>query len=264
MTHPLFDLTDKVALVTGGNGGLGLGFARGIAKCGGDVVIWGRSAEKNARAHAELTAFGGRVEAEQVDVTDEQAVIAGMRAAVDTMGRLDCVVVNAGITSVTSSMLDLGIAEFRSLMQINLEGGFFTLREGARQMVERAQAGDPGGSLVACGSLSAFRGVPSMPHYGAAKSAMAGLIRSAALEFAQYGIRANMVALGLATTDLLGRSMGAEVTSQMEDAYAQATPMLRVATPADVEGIAAYLASDSSAYHTGDVIVIDGGRAAAI
>ena len=264
VSHPLFDLTGKVALVTGGNGGLGLGFARGIAKCGGDVVIWGRTAEKNVQAVAELAEFGGRVEAEQIDVTDEPAVVAGMSAAFDKMGRLDCVVANAGITSVTPSMLDLETAEFRSLMEVNLEGGFFTLREGARQMVKQVQAGGAAGSLIVCGSLSALRGVPSMPHYGAAKSAMAGLMRSAALEFAPHGIRANMVALGLATTDLLGGSLPDELTSAMEAEYAKATPMQRVATPADVEGIAAYLASDCSAYHTGDVLIIDGGRAAAI
>jgi NAD(P)-dependent dehydrogenase (short-subunit alcohol dehydrogenase family) len=161
-------------------------------------------------------------------------------------------------------MLDLETRDFNSLMEVNLGGGFVTLREGARQMVKRAQAGDPGGSLIVCGSLSALRGVPSMPHYGAAKSALAGLVKSAAVEFGPYGIRANMVALGLARTDLLSEALPAETTSLMEDVYAQATPLLRVATPADVEGVAAYLASDASSYHSGDIIVIDGARSATI
>ena len=105
MSKGLFDLKGKVAMVTGGNSGLGLGFARGIAKQGGDVVIWGRSADKNAAAKKELAALGVRVQARQVDVSSEEQVIAGYEALMAEFGRVDCVIANAGLPPTTNSTL---------------------------------------------------------------------------------------------------------------------------------------------------------------
>jgi NAD(P)-dependent dehydrogenase (short-subunit alcohol dehydrogenase family) len=258
MPKELFDLTGKVTLVTGGNSGLGLGFARGIARQGGDLVIWGRSAEKNAAARRELESLGAKVFTRIVDVSSEQAVIEGVAAALDDCKRVDCVIANAGISTPAPSVLDLTTAAYHELLAVSLHGAFYTLREGARHMVRRARDGDPGGSLIATGSLSQFIGTPGLEHYAAAKSGVGGIIRSMALELGKHGIRANVIAAGYTRTDI-GRGRPADRQAAAEAYFAAGTPMGRIGEPDDFEGIAAYLASDAARYHTGDTIVIDGG-----
>lgn len=259
-SHDLFDLTGKKALVTGGNSGLGLGFARGIAKQGGDVMLWARSEAKNRIAEEDLRTYGREVIARAVDVASETAVVEGMREAVSALGRLDCVIANAGISSAVPSIVELDSATYHELLGINMHGAFYTLREAARYMVERAKQGDPGGSLIICGSLSVFMGVPGMAHYGAAKGALASIMKSMAVDLGKYGIRVNMVAPGYVKTDLgRGRVGDASVHSPQDKLFAERTPIPRVGYPEDFEGIAAYLASDCSRFHTGDIIVIDGG-----
>jgi NAD(P)-dependent dehydrogenase (short-subunit alcohol dehydrogenase family) len=252
----LFDLSGKVVVVTGGSSGLGLGFARGVARHGADVVIWARSAERNALARRELEAFGGRVASREVDVSDEAAVVAGFEAVMADFGRVDCVFANAGGSSPAPSVLDLSAAQYHALLAASQHGAFYTLREGARHMVARAKAGEPGGSLVACGSLSIYLGLVGGAHYAAAKAAVAAITRSMAVEFAPFGVRANILAAGYFKTEL---TAGMANLAAIEDAVRASTPVARLGHPADIEGIAAYLASDASAYHTGDSIVIDGG-----
>ncbi len=254
MSKGLFDLTGKVTLVTGGNSGIGFGFARGVAKMGGDLEIWGRSAEKNAAAKAELEAFGGRVVTRQVDVSQEDQIIAGYGALMADFGRIDCVFANSGATAKSNSFLDLTNEEYHELLGLNLHGAFYTLREAAKLMVKRAEAGEPGGSLVACGSLSMFIGLPGKPHYAGAKAALGAIIRGMAVEFGKYAIRANIIAPGLISTGMTG---GAQ--SPVAKLMAAKTPIPRAGTPEDFEGIGAYLASDASAYMTGETITIDGG-----
>ena len=255
--NDLFDLTGKKALVTGGNSGLGLGFARGLAKQGADLMLWARSEEKNRAAEEELRQFGGEVLSRSMDVASEEAVVRHMQEAVETMGRLDCVVANAGISSYKPSILDLDSQTYHQLLDINLHGVFYTLREAARHMVGRAKAGDPGGSIIVCGSLSVYLGVPGMSHYAAAKGAVASIMRTMAVELGQFGIRVNMVAPGYIKTDL-GRDRTEPVSAQ-DQHFIDHTPMPRVGYPQDFEAVTAYLASDGAAFHTGDVIVIDGG-----
>jgi NAD(P)-dependent dehydrogenase (short-subunit alcohol dehydrogenase family) len=258
MAKGLFDLTGKVAVVTGGNGGLGLGFARGVARQGGDVAIWARSEEKNAQAKAELEAFGVRVTTHRIDVSDEAAVIAGYDAVLAQHGRVDTVFANAGISNPAPSFLDIDTPTYEKLLGVNQHGAFFTLREGARHMVRRAEAGEPGGSLVACGSLSIFLGIQGMEHYAAAKGAIASVIRGMAVELGKYGIRANVVAPGYIKTEI-GRDREAAEKSALDLHFESRTPIPTLGYPEDFEGIAAYLASDASRFHTGDTIVIDGG-----
>jgi len=257
----LFDLSGKVALVTGGNSGLGLGFATGLAKCGADLVIWGRREPANEQAAERLRSYGGRVLAQSVDISQEDEVISAAAEAIETLGRLDCVVANAGISS-QSPLHEMTTETYFSLLATNQHGGFFTLREGVRHMKERADAGDPGGSIIVCGSLSITRGVKGMAHYGAAKGALAAMTRNIAVEYGQYGIRANMVAPGSIYTGIMGGVPEAAIplTAYLKER----NPIPRWGYPEDVEGIAAYLASDSSRYHTGDVILIDGGLSALV
>ena len=157
MTKNLFDCTGKVTMVTGGNSGIGLGFAMGPAKMGGDIAVWARNAEKNAKAKEQLLAAGARrVETYQVDVTSEEAVVKGFEQLMADFGRIDCVFANSGRNPANRSFLEMDSQEWHSLLDISLHGAFYTLREAAKHMVARAEGGEPGGSLVYCGSLSMF------------------------------------------------------------------------------------------------------------
>ena len=255
MAKGLFDLTGKVTLITGGNSGLGLGFARGIAKQGGSVVIWGRNAEKNAAAKRELESLGVRVAARQVDIASEEAVVAGYEALMKEFGRLDCVIANAGLPpSPARSVFDVSTKEYHDFLAVSMHGSFYTLREGARLMVKRAEAGEPGGSLVFCGSLSMFKGLPGKVAYAGSKAALGAMIRSLATELGKYGIRANSIAPGYIKTGMTGEGE----LSPVDKFFAAKNPIPRPGYPADFEGIAAYLASDASSFHSGDTIVIDG------
>ena len=255
MSKGLFDLTGKVSLITGGNSGLGLGFARGIAKQGGDVVIWARNEQRNAAAKKELEAYGVRVATRQVDVSSEEQIIAGYDALMKDFGRVDCAIANAGPPPQSNSMLDLSTKDFHTFLDVALHGAFHTLREGARLMVKRAQAGEPGGSLIFCGSLSMFKGLAGKPHYAGSKAAMGAIVRSMAVEFGKYGIRANSIAPGYIKTGMTGEGELGPLDKYM----AAKNPIPRPGYTADFEGIAAYLASDASSFHSGDTITIDGG-----
>jgi NAD(P)-dependent dehydrogenase (short-subunit alcohol dehydrogenase family) len=256
MPKSLFDLSGKVAIVTGGNSGLGLGFARGIAKQGGSVSIWGRDAKKNAAAKKELESFGGRVQALQVDVSSEEQVLAGYDALMKEFGRVDTVFANAGLPPPSSnSILELSTKDYHSFLAVSMHGAFYTLREGARLMVTRAQGGEPGGSLVFCGSLSMFCGLAGKGHYAAAKAGIGAMIRSMAVEFGKYGIRANWIAPGYIKTGMTGENTE---LNQIDKYFASLTPIPRPGYTADFEAVAAYLASDASSFHSGDTLVIDG------
>jgi NAD(P)-dependent dehydrogenase (short-subunit alcohol dehydrogenase family) len=252
----LFDLTGKVALVTGGNSGLGFGFLRGLARAGADVVLWGRNPDNNEKAAEKLRGYGGKVVTDVVDVADEAQVVAGMERAVAEMGRLDTVIANAGKATM-APILSMTSEIYHDLLNVNQHGAFYTLREAARHMVARAEAGDPGGSLIVCGSMSIFTGVPNLLHYGAAKGALNSLSKGLAVELGPHGIRVNTLAPGFIVTEMtmadpeLGRSLVEVVASK--------APLGRAGRPEDLEGIVVYLASDLSTFHTGDTIVIDGG-----
>lgn len=255
MSKGLFDLSGKVTVVTGGNSGLGLGFARGIAKQGGDISIWARSQEKMAKAKTELEQYGVRVSTLAVDVSSEQEIIAAYDQVLAEHGRLDCVIANAGLPPTSRSLLDMTTEQYHGLLNINMHGAFYTLREGARHMVKRAEAGEPGGSLIFCGSMSIFQGLPGKQNYAAAKAGIAAAVRCMAVEFAKYGIRANTVAPGYIKTEMMGPL---DQMSDIDKYMSSKIPMARPGYATDFEGIAAYLASDASSYHTGDTIVIDG------
>lgn len=253
----------KVALITGGNSGIGFGFACGVAKAGGDVVIWGRRAEKNEEAAEKLRSYGANVFTDTVDVSSEQAVIEGIKTAVQNMGRLDCVFANAGFSSPISSFRDLTDEQFRTLLDTNLHGAFYTLREAAKYMAERSEGGDRGGSLVICGSSSVFRGTPSQPHYAAAKGALASMMKTITVDVGKFGIRANMIIPGFIVTGMTTANpdLDKKIVDQVENMMVQNTPLARNGYPEDFEGIGAYLTSDASSFHSGTVIIIDGGRA---
>ncbi|HXT91536.1 MAG TPA: SDR family oxidoreductase [Trebonia sp.] len=250
-----FDLTGKVALVTGGNSGIGLGMAKGLAEAGADVSIWGRDTAKLEAASQVLAGYGVRVHAQKVDVSDSGAVTAAMQESVEIFGRVDAVFANAGF-GLGAEFLDLRDEDYHTVLRTNLDGVMWTLREAARHMTERARAGDPGGSLVAVSSLAAISGAARSEAYAASKGAILSVVRALAVEFARYGVRANSILPGWITTPLTERGhenpkMIAKVLTRI--------PARRWGSVDDFAGIAVYLASDASSYHSGDSIVIDGG-----
>ncbi|MEM1230386.1 MAG: SDR family NAD(P)-dependent oxidoreductase, partial [Pseudomonadota bacterium] len=181
----MIDLKGRVFVITGGNGGIGLGMAEGIVQAGGRIVIWGRNEDKNAAAVATLEALGGEAIAFVCDVADESQVVAMMDASRACYGRLDGVFANAGRGGTGTPFVDLTLAEWRAVMATNLDGVFLTLREGARHLIGQGN----GGSLVAVSSTSAIHGAAGNEAYGTAKTGLNGLVRALAVAYARYGIR---------------------------------------------------------------------------
>ena len=258
MAYRPFDLTGKVALVTGGNGGIGFGMAEALAQAGADVVIWGTNEAKNSEAEGRLLAHGRRVLAQKIDVSDEAQVASGMAEAVGQMGRLNTVIANAGVGGGARTFAEFPTETYRRVLSVNLDGVFFTFREACKHMVERAGAGDPGGSLVAISSLSAIDGAARNEAYASTKGAVISMIRAIAVEHARYGVRANAILPGWIATDM---TQGAQDNEKFTEAVIRRVPFRRWGEPADFGGMAVYLASDASAFHTGDSFVIDGGYA---
>lgn len=258
MTRSLFDLSGRVVLATGANSGIGLAFLTGCAKQGADVVIWDRDPSRQADSLASLKAAGAaRAHFEMVDVSDEAAVETAFASTIAVMGRVDCIFANAGIRSRATSFADMPSAMYHELLNVNLHGAFYTLRETARHMRARAIGGDRGGSIVVCGSLSIFHGLQGMEHYAGAKGALAAMVKSMAVELGQYDVRVNMIAPGFI---LSGMTNNYPETEKVIEHMSAITPLGRPGTPEDIEGPAAYLASDASRFHSGDILVIDGGR----
>ncbi|HRD26768.1 MAG TPA: SDR family oxidoreductase [Caulobacter sp.] len=258
MAYKPFDLTGKVALVTGGNGGIGLGMAEAMAQAGADIVIWGSNRDKTLAAEGKLTSYGVRVKAQIVDCADEAQVVAGMAEAVTAMGRIDTCIANAGRGRGAASFAEMSTDVWNYNMALNLDGVFWTLREAARHMVDRAKAGDPGGSLVAISSLSAIEGAARNEAYATTKGAVISLIKSVAVEHARHGVRANVILPGWIATDMTAGAQGSDVFNSK---VISRVPMRRWGEPEDFGGLAVYLASDASRFHTGDSFVIDGGYA---
>jgi NAD(P)-dependent dehydrogenase (short-subunit alcohol dehydrogenase family) len=249
----LFDLTGHVAVVTGGNSGIGLGMADALAEHGATVSIWGTNPAKNAAALAQLQRHGGSATAHICDVGDQQAVIDTMAAVVATHGRVDSCFVNAGVPGRAASFATMPAEEWRRLMRINLDGAFYTAQEAVKQMV----AQDPqGGSIVFTTSGSAFYGAQKGQHYGGSKAALNAMMKGIAVEHARHGIRCNSVLPGWVETEMTEPAFGYD---KFVDNVMPRIPTRRWGQPADFAGIAVYFASRASSWHTGDIITIDGG-----
>jgi NAD(P)-dependent dehydrogenase (short-subunit alcohol dehydrogenase family) len=258
MAYAPFNLQGKVALVTGGNRGIGLGMAEALAQAGADIVIWGTSETHNRAAEARLSETGVRVLAQRVDVSDEAAVVAAMAEAAVAMGRIDTVIANAGIGAGARSFSEMTIETWRRNMAVNLEGAFFTCREACKHMVERAKSGDPGGSIAVTASLAAVDGAARNEAYAATKGGVISMMKAIAVEHARYGVRANAILPGWIATDMTALSQGSTVFNEK---VISRVPIRRWGEPEDFGGVAVYLASDASKYHTGDSFLIDGGYA---
>ena len=236
---PMVDLSDKVFVITGGNGGIGLGLAEGIAMAGGSLAIWGRKADKNADAVTALEALGATARSYVCDVSDEDQVVETMRRSRDDFGRLDGCFANAGHGGIGGGILDVTLEDWRTVMRINLDGAFVTLREAARQLVDQGE----GGSLVTVSSTSSIHGAAGNYAYGTGKTALNGLMRALAVELARHHIRVNSLLPGWTITELAAAPYANE---RFREVTTRRTPVRRWADP-------------TQTFHTGQEICVDGG-----
>jgi NAD(P)-dependent dehydrogenase (short-subunit alcohol dehydrogenase family) len=244
-----FDLTGQVAVVTGGNTGLGLGIARGLAKAGAAVAIWARDPVRNEAALAELSPLTKAV-AVQCDVSrPEQAVSAAAETAAQ-LGTITTCFAAAGINRVTP-FLDTTVDEFREVLGTNLEGTFNTFQAVVPSLI---RAG--GGSLAAVSSISARSGQPGSCHYAATKAGVAAVVKSLAVELARHKIRANVIVPGWMETAMIAKFLESE---KFVERVLKRIPQRRWGQPADLEGLAVFLAGSGSSYLTGAELVVDGG-----
>jgi NAD(P)-dependent dehydrogenase (short-subunit alcohol dehydrogenase family) len=253
MASDLFDLSGHVALVTGGNSGIGLGMAQGLAGAGARVVIWGTNEERNLAAVEKLREFGD-VSAMRVDVGDERAVARAMAQIAGEHGRLDSCFANAGAAAERQALTETTLEDFHRVTRVSLDGAFVTLREAARAMI----AAGNGGSLVATSSLSARMGQAGGYAYTASKGALIAIVQALAVELARYRIRANAILPGWVESAMTAPAFANEkfVANVMPR-----MPLRRWGTGDDFAAIAVYLASPAAAFHTGDSILLDGGYA---
>ena len=245
----MFDLSGHTIVVTGGNGGIGLGYARGLAKAGANLAIWARNPEKNQAARAELAALGADVLALECDVANESDLMEAIDETSDRFGRIHAGFANAGY-GAPGDPLEMSLEAWRELMSVNLDGTFLTLRCLANHMIERGG----GGKLVATSSMVERFASPMQAHYAASKAALGSLVKTFAVRLARHDIQVNSVLPGWVRT-----AATAGIPEKMEESILKRVPARRWGRIEDFEGIAVYLASSASAYHTGDDILIDGG-----
>ncbi|WP_419928921.1 SDR family NAD(P)-dependent oxidoreductase [Candidatus Poriferisocius sp.] len=248
----MIDLSGRVFVITGGNGGIGLGMAEGIVMAGGSVVVWGRREEKNADAVATLEDLGGEAAAYVCDISDEAQVIETMARSRETFGRIDGLFANAGRNGPGTAFVDTSLEDWRAVMATNLDGVFLTLREAAKVLIDQ---GD-GGSLVAVSSTSAIHGAAGNEAYGTAKTGLNGLVRALAVALARHGIRVNSLLPGWTITELASRAYARDI---FRDATIKRTPVRRWADPSEFQAVGAFLADPSQTFHTGQEVCVDGG-----
>ena len=246
-----FDLTGKVAVVTGGNGGIGLGMARGLAEAGAAIAIVGRNEGKSAAAVAELTQNGRKAISVVADVTDKTAVAAMVARVKDEFGRIDILVNNAGI-NIRKPPHELDIAEWNSVIATNLTSAFLC-SQAVHPMMK--QAG--GGKIINIGSMMSIFGASFTPAYAASKGGIVQFTRSCACAWAADNIQANAILPGWIDTALTQRAR-AEIDG-LHDRVLARTPAARWGAISDFAGIAVFLSSAASDFVTGTAIPVDGG-----
>ncbi|MFO1035719.1 MAG: glucose 1-dehydrogenase [Geminicoccaceae bacterium] len=247
----LFDLKGRAAIVTGGNGGIGFGIARGLARAGASVLVAGRNPAKNERAVAELKALGAEAASIEVDVTQEAACSAMVERGVSLFGRLDILVVNAGI-NIRKPPETYTLEEWHTILDANLTSAFLSTKAAYPAMVKAG-----GGKVITIGSMTSLFGIPLAGPYGASKGGIVQFTRSLAVAWAKDNIQANAILPGWIDTDLT-KSARVDIAG-LDERVKKRTAAGRWGSPADFEGIAVFLASAASDFITGTAIPVDGG-----
>lgn len=249
-----FDLTGKVAIVTGGNGGIGLGMARGLAEAGASTLIAARNAEKSAAALATLERVSANVGCVDVDVLDQASIARMVAAAVERFGRLDILIANAG-TNIRKPPEAYSGDEWSTVLDINLRGTFWCAQAAYPHM---KQAG--GGKIITIGSMTSIFGASFAAPYSASKGGTVQLTKALASAWAKDNIQVNSVLPGWIDTELTERARS-EVSGLHERVVAR-TPLGRWGKPEDLAGVAVFLSSSASDFVTGTAIPVDGGYSA--
>jgi 2-dehydro-3-deoxy-D-gluconate 5-dehydrogenase len=249
-----FDLTGRVAVVTGGNGGIGLGMARGLAEAGASIVIAARNATKSAVAEAELRAIGAAVTSLEVDVLDAASIVAMARLAVERHGRIDVLITNAG-TNIRKPPEQYSLEEWSNVLDVNLRGTFLCAQAVYPHML---RAG--GGKIITIGSMTSLFGASFAAPYSASKGGTVQLTKALATAWAKNNIQVNAVLPGWIDTELTQQAR--RDVSGLHERVEARTPVGRWGTPADLAGIAVFLASSASNFVTGTAIPVDGGYSA--
>ncbi len=247
----LFSLSGKVALVTGGNGGIGLGIAKGLAASGASIVVAARDGRKTRRAVSELQSMGASALGVEVDVSDAASVARMVRAALDDLGRVDVLVNNAG-TTVRKAPQDYTLDEWKLVVDVNLTGSYLCARE-----VYPVMAAAGGGKIINIGSMTSIFGSDWVAPYSASKGGVVQMTKSLAVAWAADNIQVNAILPGWVHTDLT-----AAISTGNPDRYRFITsriPQGRWAEPDELAGTAVFLASPASDYVTGSSIPVDGG-----
>ena len=254
-SQKLFDLTGKVAVVTGGNGGIGLGIAMGLAGAGANIVIAARSVEKTAQALENIRALGVEAHGITVDVTQEPAIQRIVTSTIDHMGRLDILVNNSGI-AVRAQPQELTAAQWDSVVDVNLRAAFLASKAVYAQMVKAG-----GGKVINVGSMYSIFGSDWGAPYAASKGGLVQLTKSLAVAWAKDNIQVNAVLPGWIVTDLTRGIQDADLNRY--DNISRRIPTGRWGEPSEVAGAAVFLASTASDYVTGATLAIDGGYSSA-
>ena len=251
-----FNLEGRVALITGGNGGIGLGMALGLAQSGAQVSIWGTNPDKNAKALETIEATGVKASALVCDVSDEAQVNDCFAQTLETHGRVDGCFANAGIGGRGTGFDDMTREEWDRIIGVNQSGVFYTFRAAARHMRERAEQGDAFGRLVGTASLAAISGQARGEHYASTKGGLVSMIKALAVEYARYGVTAHTILPGWIETEM---TEGAFSNDKFVDNVSRRIPMRRWGQPEDFSALAIYIMSTASSYHTAETFLVDGG-----
>jgi len=254
MNNPLFDLTGKVALITGSTKGIGRSIAEELARCGAKVVISSRKAEACEQVAAELKAKGYEALAVACHVGRKEDLQRLVDTTLQTWGRIDVLVCNAATNPVYGTTLEISDDAWDKIMQTNVKGTFWLANMVVPQMAERGE-----GSVILLSSIAGLRGNSVIGTYGVSKAAEAALARNLAVEWGPKGIRVNSIAPGLIRTDFAQALLDDPERVRVAE---QKTPLRRIGDPVDIAGVAVFLASPASAYVTGQMIVADGGETA--
>ncbi len=254
-TPSLFDLSGRVALVTGGNGGIGRGIALGLAEAGAAVAVWGRNDEKNQRVLSELKAIGVRCMATVVDMTNRAELEPALNHVERELGSVSILVNNAGIVSLSGGVMNEKPEDWDSVIETQLNSVFLLSRLAVRSMLRHKS-----GKIINIASMYSFFGSGLIPSYSAAKGAIVQLTKSMAIEFAPHNIQVNAIAPGWIETDMTA-PVRTTAMKAMNDEILARTPAARWGQPEEVAGTAVYLASRASDFVTGATIRVDGGYA---
>lgn len=250
ISNALFDLTGKVAVITGGNGGIGLGCARGLAASGANIAIWARDADKSAAAVSELSDLGIKAKSYSVDVTSRSGLESALSATVSDFGGIDILIANAGLNirmrpeELTDEIVD-------QMIDVNLKAVFICAQLVYPEMKKRG-----GGKIILIGSLTSLQGIGFAPIYSATKGAVVQLGKSLAAAWGADNIQVNTILPGWIDTQMTSVT---QAIPGLPEHVLSRTPAGRWGSPSDFAGIANYFASSASDFVTGTDIQIDGG-----